>query len=211
MGYRAILDANVLVPARVRDILLTLADGGLYQPHWSALLLDEMARHLPKSMEADDRTSLGRQMDIAFPDASIQLPGVMDIRVAKHINDKDRHVISAAVVVGADVVVTQDMRLSNEIDRLAGGPEPLPLEAQRPDTFAGLAIDVDPSTATSALIVMGRRWLGPQESGASDGQVLERLIAWCERQSWTTTAYQLRRPEVLINLHHLEDRSRPSS
>jgi hypothetical protein len=35
-GLIAVLDANVLYPAPVRDILLHIAAKGLYQPKWSS-------------------------------------------------------------------------------------------------------------------------------------------------------------------------------
>lgn len=37
----ALLDANVLYPARLRDLLIRLAIAGLYQARWSEQILDE--------------------------------------------------------------------------------------------------------------------------------------------------------------------------
>lgn len=120
--------------------------------------------------------------------------------------------VAAALVGGADVVVTEDVRLSGEVDRLASGPHPLYLEAQRADTFTGLAIDVDLTTAVGALVDMARRrWLGADRPDITDGEVLERLISWCSRRSWTTTAHQLGRPEVRLDLRPVTDRSNTGS
>jgi len=45
-GPTALLDANVLYPAGLRDILLRLADRYLYSPRWSADIHAEWMRSL---------------------------------------------------------------------------------------------------------------------------------------------------------------------
>jgi hypothetical protein len=42
----ALLDANVLYPFLVRDVLLSLADAGLYRPLWTDKINDEWSSHL---------------------------------------------------------------------------------------------------------------------------------------------------------------------
>jgi hypothetical protein len=42
----AVLDANVLYPARVRDLLLSLAVAGHYQALWTERILDECFNNL---------------------------------------------------------------------------------------------------------------------------------------------------------------------
>jgi hypothetical protein len=44
--YTAILDANVLYPTLVRDLLLSLATAGLYRARWSQHIQDEWTRNL---------------------------------------------------------------------------------------------------------------------------------------------------------------------
>jgi hypothetical protein len=44
--YTAVLDANVLYPALLRDVLLSLADADLYSAKWSAHIRDEWTRSL---------------------------------------------------------------------------------------------------------------------------------------------------------------------
>jgi PIN domain len=46
MGYAAVLDANVLYPASLRDTLLRLAAAGFYDLLWSERIQDEAERNL---------------------------------------------------------------------------------------------------------------------------------------------------------------------
>ena len=46
MAFVALLDANVLYPANLRDALLRLAEAEIYQVSWSRKILDEMARNV---------------------------------------------------------------------------------------------------------------------------------------------------------------------
>ena len=48
--YTAILDANVLYPQLVRDLLLSLAACGLYHARWSADIHEEWTRNLKAKM-----------------------------------------------------------------------------------------------------------------------------------------------------------------
>ncbi|MFK3668927.1 hypothetical protein ACI2IX_02050 [Leifsonia aquatica] len=54
------VDANVLVPGRWRDIVLTLAEADLFEILWSPLVLEEVDRHLPAGMDAEARDYFGR-------------------------------------------------------------------------------------------------------------------------------------------------------
>jgi hypothetical protein len=69
----AILDANVLYPAPIRDLLLQLAFSGLHQARWSAEIDDEWKRNLlaarPELAERIDRTHA--VMHRAIPDALV--------------------------------------------------------------------------------------------------------------------------------------------
>jgi glutathione S-transferase len=46
LAFVALLDANVLYPAYLRDALLRLAEAEIYQVRWSRQILDEMARNV---------------------------------------------------------------------------------------------------------------------------------------------------------------------
>ena len=65
----AVLDANVLIPNALCDLLLRLAEDDLYQPRWSALILGEERRHVPVSSAAIERRI--SFMNAAFEDAIV--------------------------------------------------------------------------------------------------------------------------------------------
>lgn len=65
----ALLDANVLIPNALCDFLLRLAEEDLYQPRWSASILDEVRRHVPVPPAAIDRRIAF--MNAAFDDALV--------------------------------------------------------------------------------------------------------------------------------------------
>jgi hypothetical protein len=70
----AILDANVLYPAPIRDLLLNLADVGFYSPKWSDEINDEWVRNLLKNRPDLTEKQLKKTviaMNNAFEDANI--------------------------------------------------------------------------------------------------------------------------------------------
>src|SRR5689334_18335775 len=120
-----------MVPASLLDVLLRAAEAGLYRPYWSAEILDEVERTLlrlsvPPVRAASRRRAIQRE----FTDALIA-PGRYLNLIPLMANDvKDRHVLAAAVAVGADVIVTFNLRDFPAKALAAHG-----VEAQSPDTF----------------------------------------------------------------------------
>lgn len=163
-------------------MLLTLGEEGLFQPRWSVGVLEEVRRHLPAEMDVRAVDRLLSAMEEAFPEAKVEWPGVVDISVRLMSNPKDRHVVAAALWSGCEVLVTADVRLCAEIERLTS------LEPQRPDAFLAFAVDAGPPRAIASLVEMvRRRWL-PEDQRISDDQVIERLVAWCRRRDLPATA-----------------------
>ncbi|MCL4522134.1 MAG: PIN domain-containing protein [Firmicutes bacterium] len=107
------LDACVLYPATLRDVLLTLSEGGLYQIRWSADVLDEMERNLIKNGRSDGRVR--RIMESAFPDAMVG-KDEFSLRIQDMPNHpKDRHVLAAAMACEADILVTANLKDFREL------------------------------------------------------------------------------------------------
>jgi hypothetical protein len=107
---RAFLDACALFPPLSRGLLLSAAAEGLYEPAWSAGVIDEWAwanrrDHGPDG-EAAVRAEAAamaarwpRAEAAAEPDAALSLPDAGDV-----------HVLSAALAAGADLLVTYNLR-----------------------------------------------------------------------------------------------------
>ena len=131
MAFVALLDANVLYPAYLRDALLRLAEAEVYQVRWSRQILDEMARNVLKNnldLPEERMERLVGTMERAFPDAMVTghetlIPGMAN-------DPKDRHVLAAAVRGRADVIVT-----SNVTDFPPKACEPYDVAVQTPDEF----------------------------------------------------------------------------
>lgn len=184
MSFTAVLDAHVLVPARVRDVLLTLAEADLYRPLWSERILDEVCRHLPDSMDGAARDRLLKAMAAAFPEAVVPVPTGLRFDELARINAKDQHVVQAAIFGHADVVVTDDAGVRREGQGL-GEPWVSRLDFQGCGEFTAYAVGVDPEIAAAALDdMLARRWrLGDDR--------WPRFVAWMRRQGWAITADQL--------------------
>jgi len=107
-----VLDACVLYSAFMRDILLNLAEQGIYEPKWSDIITDEWLRNLlqnrPDLKEANLRRTIGfMEQEFTNPSItnfehhipSIQLP-----------DPDDRHVVACAIQCEAEIIVTFDMK-----------------------------------------------------------------------------------------------------
>lgn len=147
----ALLDANVLYPAYLRDVLLRLAQSGAYRPRWGAEILDELARNVKKGRDAAGKEKVERVISLMrehFEEAEVA--GYEAIVPAMTNDPKDRHVLAAAVIGGADVIVTSNSRHFPPHSR-----EPYEIDLRGPDEFlCGLWEDGDPDRIVAIL----RRW-----------------------------------------------------
>jgi len=160
---RGFLDANVLVDAQVRDLILRAAETGLVDVRWSRRVLDETRRALSKPIAdpaACDR--LVGLIDQAFPHAQVTDFG--DLEQSLDLPDPDdRHVLAAAVTAECDLLVTYNLR-------------------DFPDEVCGardiLAVDVD-----EALMLLS------SELGSTLTQVVRAQIAAMRRPARTVEAF----------------------
>jgi predicted nucleic acid-binding protein len=107
----AVLDANVLYPARLRDLFMRLAIGGLYQARWSDQILDECFTNLLANRPDLRPGSLDRTwalMNVAIPDAIVT--GYESLVDGLDLPDPDdRHVLAAAIRSRATSIVTANL------------------------------------------------------------------------------------------------------
>lgn len=105
------LDANVLYPARLRDLFLRLAIAGHYRALWTERILDECFDNLladRPDIPSEHLHRTRRLMSVAVPDAVVEdydhLINDLDLP-----DPDDRHVLAAAMTAGADLVVTANL------------------------------------------------------------------------------------------------------
>lgn len=130
--YTALLDANVLYPAPIRDILMQLAVMDVFRAKWTAEIHDEWISALLKNEPHRSRASLERTrslMDSNTRDCLVTGYGHL-IPSLKLPDENDRHVLAAAIVGRCDAIVTQNLKDFPE-EVLA----PMGIEAQHPDEF----------------------------------------------------------------------------
>lgn len=145
---RAVLDANVLYSAFLRDVLLRLAAAGLYLPCWSDRIHDEWMRnlltHRPDIPPANlVRTRAG--MDAYFPGALVAGYEGFEDRFGG-VAPEDRHVAAAALAAGAALIVTRNLR-----DFPSSALAPSGIAALSPDQFIQLLMAGDAAAVRSTL------------------------------------------------------------
>lgn len=143
----AVLDANVLYPARLRDLLIRLAIAGLYQARWTERILDECFDNLVADrpdLPADRLRRTRQLMAIATPDAVVG--GYEGLIEGLELPDvDDRHVLAAAIATGATRVVTANLADFPVAAMPAG------IAAVDPDAFALSLFDADPEAVVAVI------------------------------------------------------------
>lgn len=104
---KILLDTCVLYPTVMRAVLLGAASEGLFQPLWSARILEEWARAARKLGPGGEVQARGEiaMVQAAWPRAGITFPPSLEARLWLPDRD-DVHVLAAAVAGHADIVLT---------------------------------------------------------------------------------------------------------
>lgn len=110
--YTAVLDANVLYPFAIRDLLLCLAEEGLFHARWTPDIHHEWVRNLyanqPELGEAK-LWALVEVMNRSIPDCVVTGYGQL-INSLSLPDPDDRHVLAAAIAGQADTIVTFNLK-----------------------------------------------------------------------------------------------------
>ncbi|MCZ0962724.1 RSP_2648 family PIN domain-containing protein [Paracoccus benzoatiresistens] len=144
---RAVLDANVLFPTILREILTDLAAAGLFVPLWSPRILAEW-RHAAARLGPDQDAVAGAEIALLrdrFPGAEMPDDGTRGIDL--HFPDPaDRHVVEAALAGNASQIVTANLR-----DFPRHLMASLGLRAIHPDAFLLDLLADDPEAVRAAV------------------------------------------------------------
>jgi predicted nucleic acid-binding protein len=185
--YTAILDANVLYPTLVRDLLLSLATANLYHARWTTDIHEEWTSNLREDRPelADRLPAIVQLINDAVPDCLVENYRAL-IGCVKLPDEKDQHVLAAAIAGHADAIVTFNTKHFPP-DVLAQHG----IEVQHPDDFVMNQLQLQELFALQAVKQMRARWRNPSRS-ASD------LIEALERRHMPLTAAHLRQAKDLI-------------
>lgn len=160
MTFSALLDACVLVPSTLRDLLLQLGTTSAYRPLWSERIESEVERTILRYRESrgydpqESRsyvTRLRRQMNEALPDARIEGWESFEDAVPIGPDPNDRHVVAAAVAGRADVIVTLNLKDFCEAVLPNG------VVVQHPDEFLLDLLDLNPALVMDSLEEVAKR------------------------------------------------------
>jgi len=136
--FPALFDTNVLFGFHLNDVVLGMAERGLFRPLWSEQILQELSDNLIE--HGLPETNAARRIDAmqrAFPDATVR--GYEDL-IANMTNDpKDRHVLAAGIRANCEVLVTFNLKDFPE-DSVAA----YDIEIVHPDKFLLDQLDLYP-------------------------------------------------------------------
>ena len=187
-GPTALLDANVLYPAPLRDLLLRLASTELFRARWTDDIHKEWIGNLLNNRPDLSRAQLNRTrrlMDEAVEDALVTDYEKL-IPALEMPDPGDRHVLAAAITCGADVIVTSNLK-----DFPAKVLQPHGVEAQHPDVFVINLLDL--GTDACAKAVRAQR-LSMKRPAAT----VETLLETFERLGLAQTVWRLKEVKHLL-------------
>jgi len=104
---RVLIDACVLYPTVMREVVLGVAAQGLFEPRWSPRILEEWARAARKIGPEGETVARGEIAAISarFPRALVQIPQGVEARLWLP-DPNDIHVLAAAIGCSADAIMT---------------------------------------------------------------------------------------------------------
>jgi predicted nucleic acid-binding protein len=146
-NFTVIYDANVLYPAPLRDFLMRLALTDLFRAKWTEDIHEEWIRNVLGARPDLSREQLERTRDLM--NANVRdclVEGYQPLIQALELPDPDdRHVLAAAILASASVIVTFNLRdFPSELLAHYG------IEAQHPDEFIMHLIDLNQSKVCAA-------------------------------------------------------------
>lgn len=146
--FTAFFDANVFYGARLRSLILHLAQTKMFRARWSEAVHDEWIGNLVRNRPDLTPASLERTrrlMDAAVLDALVT--GYEALIPGLNLPDPDdRHVLAAAILGRASCIVTFNLQ-----DFPAASLAPFGLHAVHPDEFLLDVGSIDPAAFADAV------------------------------------------------------------
>lgn len=144
--FKALLDTNVIYPVIIRDLLFWFAYYELYTIKWSRHIFDEWEEiMIRKGVSLEECKKRIKNANDAFPDAFVT--GYEElIPLLTLPDDKDCHVLAAAIKTNAHVIVSNNVKDFPE-EALAG----YALDLKTADAFLTDIIDLNSRMAVQAF------------------------------------------------------------
>jgi predicted nucleic acid-binding protein len=145
---RCVLDASVLYQELIRNLLLWIAAEGGLDPFWSERILEETHRNLIEDgvLEPEQWERLRAAMLSAFPDAIVDQTTVDAIEHEMPNDEKDRHVLAAAVAENVELVITSNVQHFEAADL-----EKVGKQAMSPDQLLCELLAAEPTVIHAAM------------------------------------------------------------
>jgi predicted nucleic acid-binding protein len=186
--FIALLDACVLYPAPLRDLLMHLALADLFAAKWTEAIHEEWIRNVLENRPDLTRAQLERTRQLM--NAHVRDCLVVDyedlVPVLTLPDPDDRHVLAAAIRASADVIVT--FNLGDFPPAVLGK---WGIEAQHPDEFVTHLLDLAPHLVCAAAKRQRESLKNPPLS-------VDDFLASLARQGLAQTVAGLRRFTDLI-------------
>lgn len=178
----AFLDASVLYPATLRNLLMHLAVAGVFRPLWTDKVQDEWTAALLRDRPDLDAARLAHRralMDTYVYDARVTgyEPLINGLVLA---DPDDRHVLAGAIHGGATVIVTTNLRDFPPATLAAHG-----IEAQHPDAFVRILIEDHAEEVVAAVAEHRAALVNPPKTP-------DEYLAMLDRHHMTDTVAALR-------------------
>ena len=110
MSDRVLIDACVLYPTVMREVVLGVAATGAFEPLWSARILEEWRRAAERLGPGQGVVAAGEIAALRARWSRAEVPVPEGAEDALHLPDPDdRHVLAAAVAGGADALMTLNL------------------------------------------------------------------------------------------------------
>lgn len=186
--YTVILDACVLYPATLRDLLLSLAYENVYRARWTEEIQDEWIRNvLAKRKDLDEEKLRRTQRLMADAIDDCLIDGYQSLIESIALPDPDdRHVLAAAIVGHADAIVT-----FNKKDFPDSVLSKYGIEVLHPDDFIMLQYDLDSIGVLEAAKAMRLRLKNPPKT-------VQEFLDTLEQQGLPQICQELKKAENLI-------------
>ncbi len=187
--FTVVLDACVLYPAPLRDLLMQLTLADLFRARWSDQIHGEWMSNLLENRPDLTRDKLERVRDLMNAHARDSLVTGFEplIPLIQDCPDPDdRHVIAAAYHCRADAIVTFNLK-----DFPAAALAPYGLEVIHPDDFIRYQLDLDLARVLDSVRTCRERLKNPAKT-------IHDYLDTMEAQTLPKTVAELRRYATIL-------------